>query len=85
MIQGEAADVTKIAVNLFYKWIVDNNYWFKVMIVNQVHDELVVECSDELAPEVAKKLKECMEASGDLFCKRVKLTTEPLISKCWLK
>jgi DNA polymerase I-like protein with 3'-5' exonuclease and polymerase domains len=45
--------------------------------------EILLECPQELAPEIAKKLQESMEKAGDVFCKVVKLKAVPMITKYW--
>jgi len=84
-IQGESAEITKIAGIKMFQWIKDNNLVNKVLIPNVVHDEYILECSEELSELVAENLQKCMEEAGELFCTRVKLKAEPNISKKWTK
>ena len=67
MVQGSAADCTKYAAYLFWKWILENNLFNIVKFVNIVHDEIIVECPDNLVEECQKELKECMEKAGTYF------------------
>ena len=82
-IQGSAADITKLAGIYFFRYLVANNLVFKVLMPNVVHDEWIVECSEEIATVISKELQECMERAGDVFCKVVKLKAEPQITKYW--
>lgn len=82
-IQGEAGGITKYAPILFREWILKNNYQDKVFITNIVHDEINVECTEELANEVAKNLERCMKESGDLWCKIIPLGAEAVITTYW--
>lgn len=82
-IQGTGASMTKYAANLFRRYVRDNDLWDKVMIVNIVHDEIVIECDKNLAPEVADKIKWCMEEAGRLFCKHVPMIATPVITNHW--
>jgi DNA polymerase-1 len=82
-IQGTAAEMTKIAAIYFMEWIIKNNYFGIVKLINLVHDEIVVECPEELAETVKDKLKEDMERAGALFCKRVPIKANPVITKFW--
>lgn len=82
-IQGTSADITKLAGIYFFQYIIDNNYFGKIYISNMVHDELVIECKESSAEEVAKKLQECMEKAGNKFCKTVPLKAEPCIGDFW--
>ena len=83
-IQGEAANITKFASILFYRWIIKQNLWGKVLIIHAVHDEVLVEYPEDLQPIVEPKLKECLETSGAKFCKRIPLTATPATGKHWI-
>ena len=82
-IQGTSADITKLAGIYMFKYLHENNLLFKVLMPNVVHDELHLECKEELAEEMAKALKECMERAGSKFCKVIELKAEPCITDCW--
>lgn len=83
-VQGSAADCTKYAAFLFWKWIISTNNFGVVRFVNIVHDEIIVECPDEIVEHTSQVLKDCMEKAGSYFCKRVPLTAEPQIGNKWL-
>lgn len=58
-IQGSAADITSSAQN-----IVDRDPWYKehgVLMLLQVHDELVFECPEKYVDECIRRTKEYME------------------------
>lgn len=82
-IQGTAADMSKIAGVLFFKWIVEKKLFGKVMISIFVHDEYVVECTKGKSELVAEKLKECMESAGALFLNKLSIKAEPVITTKW--
>lgn len=82
VIQGTAASMTKLAIIYFYNWIVENNLLDKVWIVNTIHDEIVVECKEELGILVQENLKRAMESAGTVFC-GVPMICEPKITKMW--
>jgi len=82
-IQGTSADVTKLACVYFYRYLLENDLIFKVKVVNVVHDEIIVECPDELASGMATILQKSMEDAGQVFCKVVKLKAEPVITSTW--
>lgn len=84
-IQGTSASITKLSCVYLYRWILENKLNMTVKIVNTIHDENIVECPEHMANEVSKKLKECMERAGDVFCKTIKLKAEPCISTHWNK
>ena len=83
-VQGSASDCTKYAAYLFWKWLLENNYFNTIKFVNIVHDEILIECPEELSQECSNKLKEYMEKAGKYFCKRVPLTADPQISDRWI-
>lgn len=84
-IQGTSAEITKIAVIMFFRWILANNYQEIVLIPDLVHDEIVAESPISLAEETAAALKECMVRAGQIYCKRVPLLAEPEITPYWKK
>lgn len=84
-IQGQSAEIVKIATIYLYHWILDQNLFGIVKICNTIHDELVPECPLNLAEKVATTTKEFMIKAGRFFCKRVPLTTEPDICTFWRK
>ena len=56
----------------------------KVLIVNQVHDEILVEAPKEIADEVAKVLVDCMERAGAPFCRILPLKADTVIAEYWV-
>ena len=84
-VQGTAADMIKIALIRFFKWILDNNYHlnYDVMIDCPVHDEIVAECKKHLAEETEKKMKSCMEDASKIFCKHVYVKVDIVTSQYW--
>ena len=85
-IQGESAEITKLACVYFWnKYLIPNNLLFKVLIVNIIHDEILVETPLEIAEETAKQLEKSMVDAGAKFCKRVKLKADPCIAPYWRK
>lgn len=83
IIQGAAGSITKLASIYFYNWIKDNNLWDKVAITNLVHDEIHVECEENMSSIVAKALEEAMVKGGKLWCTRVPLNAEAAITDYW--
>ena len=83
-VQGTAAEITKFAGMLFFKYLEKNNLLFKyVRICNIIHDEIVIECKIDIAEQMAAKLKECMEEAGKPFCPTIPLKAEPCITEFW--
>lgn len=83
-IQGTSASITKYAMYLYYKHLLDEGLLFKVLIPNIVHDEALVEAPKEIAESEALILKKCMEDAGLKFVQRIKLTATPIISDRWV-
>jgi DNA polymerase-1 len=54
-------------------------------IINQVHDELILRCKKEHAPEVDKYVKELMERAGNKFLRVVPCIVEGGIKDKWEK
>ena len=79
-----SADITKYACILFFKVILEKAWWLKVKIVNLIHDEILVECPEDIAEEVKNILVQCMEDAGKPFCKIVPLKAEAKIGNYWV-
>ena len=85
-IQGESAEITKLACVYFWtKYLVPNNLLFKVLIVNIIHDEILIETPEEIAQQAAAQLEKAMVDAGAKFCKRVPLKADPCIAPYWKK
>ena len=83
-IQGSSAETIKIAAYFLYNWILENNYLHIIKVVNLVHDEILIECPTNLVEITKEKVKECMERSGNIYCKRVPLLAEPEDADYWI-
>ena len=77
-IQGTAADLIKMAMIRVDKAL--RECFPEAKLLLQVHDELIVECPEEIAPEVAKLVSREMEGVANL---KVPLTAEAKIGKSW--
>lgn len=82
-IQGTSADITKLAGIYFFEELEKLNLLFNVKMVNVVHDEWIIECSEEMGDKMSEMLKFCMEKAGDVFCKTIKLNADPCVTKYW--
>lgn len=79
-IQGTAADLIKLAMIRVDKALREEYPEAKLLL--QVHDELIVECPEEIAQGVAKLVSREMEHIADL---KVPLTAESKIGKSWFE
>ena len=77
-IQGTAADLIKLAMIRVDRALRENFPEAKLLL--QVHDELIVECPEGIAEDVAKLVSEEMENVAKL---NVPLTAEAKIGKSW--
>lgn len=82
--QGTGIIILKYAMILFFRWIVENNLFGKVLLCDLIHDEAVVEFPEELKDIVPNKLKECMETSSSKFCRRLPIPAVPEVGKWWI-
>ena len=77
-IQGTAADLIKLAMIRVDKALAEHFPEAKLLL--QVHDELIVECPEEIAPQVAELVSREMESVAAL---NVPLTAEAKTGKSW--
>jgi DNA polymerase-1 len=82
-IQGSSAEITKFAALKFFNYLINAKLQNTVKVCNIVHDEIVIECPEDLAPRMARYLQECMEEAGKPFCKIIPLKAEPCITDHW--
>ena len=79
-IQGTNADIIKIALRNIYDELGD-----RVLIVNVIHDEVVIECKTEEAEEVLPIFKKCIISAGEVYVKSVPVLVEAKIMDRWSK
>ena len=77
-IQGTAADLIKLAMIRVEDAL--NTHFPEAQLLLQVHDELIVECPEEIAPQVAELISREMEGAAALS---VPLTAEAKYGKSW--
>jgi DNA polymerase-1 len=77
-IQGTAADLIKMAMIRVDEAL--RKEFPEARLLLQVHDELIVECPEEIAPAVAQLVSREMEGIANL---KVPLTAEAKIGKSW--
>ena len=77
-IQGAAADIIKLAMVAVYRRLKAEE--LDARLILQVHDELIIECREELADRVAALLKEEMENAVDLA---VPMTADVHSGRSW--
>ncbi len=77
-IQGTAADLIKLAMIQVDQALAEQ--FPEAKLILQVHDELIVECPEEIAPQVAQLVSSRMERVASL---KVPLVAEAKIGKSW--
>ncbi len=78
-IQGTAADIIKIAMIRVSQRLKAENLDAKLIL--QVHDELIVECKDDITDKVCKILEEEMRSSAQM---KVELSVDAHFGKTWM-
>lgn len=81
--QGSGIIILKIAMIIFFKWIIKNNLFKKVLICDLVHDEAVIEYPKEM-PEISNKLQEAMEKASSIICDKLPIPAVPEVSTYWI-
>jgi DNA polymerase-1 len=80
-IQGASADIAKLALSYIRRELKDTD----ARLINSIHDEFVVECAEELAPEVSEKTRQAMTRAGEKLLKKVPVEVEVEVSREWKK
>ncbi len=78
-VQGSAADILKNALGMLHVKLIDKD----AFIVAAVHDEIVIECSEENAQDIALLLKETMEEAGAKYVKDLPIVAEAGVADSW--
>jgi DNA polymerase-1 len=80
-IQGASADIAKLALS----YIREELEGLDARLINSIHDEFVVECAEEVAPEVAEHTRAGMIRAGEEILEKVPVEVEVAISPEWRK
>lgn len=64
-VQGTAADITKISGYCFQQEVEKAGYSDRVWLINYIHDELLVECAEELKDWTMETLRTCMVSTAE--------------------
>lgn len=82
--QGTGIIILKYACILFFKWIIQENLFGKVLLCDLVHDEAVIEYPKELESIIPDKLKYFMEKSSSFFCEKLPIPAEASTGTFWI-
>ncbi|MGI8650743.1 MAG: bifunctional 3'-5' exonuclease/DNA polymerase [Rubrobacter sp.] len=80
-IQGASADIAKLALIYINKALRPT----EARLINSIHDEFVIECPEEIAPEISEKVKQAMTFAGEKLLKKVPVEVEVMTSTEWRK
>ena len=75
-LQGSGAIIFKIFNRMLFNWVLENGYFDIVKFCVPVHDEINVECPDEIAEEVRAKIQEIMQEAAKPFLKALELDSD---------
>lgn len=78
-IQGTGADMLKQALVSVNKVLLNDS----VKLIATVHDEIILECSEDKAKYVASTLKSLMEEAGKIYLKNVPVVADVSIGQNW--
>ena len=82
--QGGGAVVIKDAAIQLFNWIIDNNYFNKILIVNITHDELNSECPKELKDIYPNIVTTIMEKAAAKYYSKLPFPAEASVGKHWI-
>ena len=70
------AIIFKIFNRMLFNWVLEKGYFDKVKFCVPVHDEINVECPNEIAEEVRAKIQEIMKEAAKPFLKVLELDSD---------
>ena len=82
--QGGGAVVIKDAATHLFNWIVNNNHFGKILIVNITHDEINSECPKELSKEYSSLVASIMEEVAAKYYTKLPFPAEASVSDHWV-
>lgn len=82
--QGGGAIVLKVAATNLYKWIIDNGYWGKVLLVNLTHDEINSEFPKELEDTYPTVVSDIMQQAAAQFYHKLPIPAKPSVNAFWV-
>lgn len=83
-IQGGSAIVLKQAAADLFKWVVKNGYFGVVLFCVFVHDEIDVECPENMGDLMAKKITDIMTKASAKFYHKLTIPADSSVEKFWV-
>lgn len=77
------AIVLKIAATRIYRWIVENGYFGKILLVNLTHDEINSEFPEELKDTYPQFVAKTMKDAAALFFHKLPIPAEAEVEPYW--
>ncbi len=78
---NSSADIAKLAL----AYMRQDLEGMDARLVNSIHDEFVVECREDLAPEASEKMRGAMTRAGERILEKVPVEVEVVVSREWTK
>jgi len=82
-VQSRSAHQLKLATTILFDWILASNNINKIKIVNTVHDEIIVECPEELAEIAKEQVEKAMLEGGNYYLTNLKIKADASIGNSW--
>jgi DNA polymerase I-like protein with 3'-5' exonuclease and polymerase domains len=68
---------------MLFDWIKKNNLLNIVKIVNTVHDEIILECPENVAEVAKQQLEKCMVEGGNYYLTNLQIKADANIGPSW--
>lgn len=82
-VQARSAHQLKKATAILFDWIIENGYINKIKIVNTVHDEIIVECEENLKEIAKEAIQSSMLEGGNYYLTNLKIKADANIGESW--
>ena len=82
-VQSRGAHQLKRSVVMLFDWIKKNNLLNIVKIVNTVHDEIILECPENVAEVAKQQLEKCMVEGGNYYLTNLQIKADANIGPSW--
>ncbi len=82
-VQTYGSHQLKLSTSILFDWIVENNYQWKILICNSIHDELVLEAPEELGEIAKTALQNSMLEGGNHYLKNLTIKADANIGESW--
>jgi DNA polymerase I-like protein with 3'-5' exonuclease and polymerase domains len=84
-VQTCGAHMLKRASVILFDWIIANNYQWVIKMCNSIHDEIVLEATEELGEIARKTLQNAMIEGGNYYLEDLTIKADAHIGESWGK